>query len=118
MYQNNLMRAKRSQLILISVFGGVLFLLPLSLLGQESGDFQPVEATISDIHNAIRTEQITCEELTQLYINRAKAYNGVCTQLVTEDGASVPPATRRCQRRYTLGVSHGNRGGIQFPPRL
>ena len=93
MYQNNLMRAKRSQLILISVFGGVLFLLPLSLLGQESGDFQPVEATISDIHNAIRTEQITCEELTQLYINRAKAYNGVCTQLVTEDGASVPPAT-------------------------
>ena len=93
MYQNSLMRAKRSQLILISVFGGVLFLLPLSLLGQESGDFQLVEATISDIHNAIRTEQITCEELTQLYINRAKAYNGVCTQLVTEDGASVPPAT-------------------------
>jgi amidase len=54
--------------------------------------FHLEEATIADIHNAIHTNQITCQELVQLYINRAKAYNGVCNQLVTEDGASIPPA--------------------------
>jgi Asp-tRNA(Asn)/Glu-tRNA(Gln) amidotransferase A subunit family amidase len=84
----------RNQVILASVFGSLLLWLPLSpVLGQESASFQLVDASISDIHNAIRTEQITCRELTQQYINRAKAYNGVCTQLVTEDGGSVPPAT-------------------------
>src|SRR5258708_16259116 len=30
--------------------------------------------------------------LVQLYINRAKAYNGVADQLVTKDGAPIPPA--------------------------
>jgi Asp-tRNA(Asn)/Glu-tRNA(Gln) amidotransferase A subunit family amidase len=80
--------------ILAFVVGSVLVLLPSPpVLGQETANFKLVEATIGDIHNAITTEQITCQELTQLYINRAKAYNGVCTQLVTEDGASIPPAT-------------------------
>lgn len=55
--------------------------------------FQLQEATISGIHNAIKEGQITCQGLVQSYINRAKAYNGVCTQLVTKDGASIPSAT-------------------------
>ena len=94
MYEGNLMRTKRIRLVLASVLGSMLFLLPVSpLRGQEPASFELVEASISDIHNAIGTGQITCQELTQLYINRAKAYNGVCTQLVTEDGTSVPPAT-------------------------
>jgi Asp-tRNA(Asn)/Glu-tRNA(Gln) amidotransferase A subunit family amidase len=54
--------------------------------------FEIVEATIEDIHNAIKTSKITCTELVQQYIDRAKAYNGVCNQLVTEDGAAIPPA--------------------------
>ncbi|MCH8820798.1 MAG: hypothetical protein IIB03_10855, partial [Acidobacteria bacterium] len=88
------MRTKRKQLILALVFGSLLFSSTSPpALGQETAPFRLVEATIGDIHNAIRTEQITCQELTQLYINRAKAYNGVCTQLVTEDGAPVPSAT-------------------------
>ena len=94
MYQRNLMRTKRKQLILALVFGSLLFSSTSPpALGQETAPFRLVEASIGDIHNAIRTEQITCQELTQLYINRAKAYNGVCTQLVTEDGAPVPSAT-------------------------
>ena len=89
-------RTKRNQVILTSVLGGLLFWPTLTpVLGQETAPFQVVEATIEDIQNAIKTDQITCQGLVQLYINRAKAYNGVCTSLVTEDGASIPPATGR-----------------------
>jgi amidase len=53
--------------------------------------FHLQEATIDDIHRAIRDGQITCRGLIQLYINRAKAYNGVSDMLVTRDGAPIPP---------------------------
>src|SRR5919106_716344 len=59
----------------------------------ENATFQLVEATIDDIHQAIRTNQTSCQEIVQTYIDRARAYNGVCTQLVTEDGAPIPPTT-------------------------
>ena len=54
--------------------------------------FHLQEATIDDVHQAIRNGQITCRGLVQLYINRAKAYNGVSDVLVTKDGAPIPPA--------------------------
>ena len=54
--------------------------------------FHLQEATIDDVHRAIREGQITCRGLVQLYINRAKAYNGVSDELVTKDGAPVPSA--------------------------
>ncbi len=54
--------------------------------------FRLQEATIDDIHRAIRNGQITCRGLLQLYINRAKAYNGVSDMLVTKDGAAIPQA--------------------------
>ena len=54
--------------------------------------FHLQEATIDDVHRAIRNGQITCRGLVQLYINRAKAYNGVSDVLVTKDGAPIPPA--------------------------
>jgi len=55
--------------------------------------FQLEEATIADVHRAIQTGQITCQGLVQAYLDRAKAYNGVSNQLVTADGASIPPPT-------------------------
>ena len=86
-------RTKRNQVILSSVLGSLLFWPTLApVLGQETAPFQLVDATIEDIHNAIKSEQITCQGLVQWYINRAQAYNGVCTQLITEDGASIPHA--------------------------
>ena len=86
-------RTERNQVILASVLGSALFLPTLTLvLGQETAQFLLVEATIEDIHNAIKANQITCQELVRSYINRARAYNGVCTQLITEDGASIAPA--------------------------
>ena len=51
------------------------------------------EATIDGIHAAIRSGQTTCPAIVQAYIDRARAYNGVCTSLVTADGADIPPAT-------------------------
>jgi amidase len=54
--------------------------------------FHLEEATIDDIHRALRNGQITCKGLIQLYINRAKAYNGVSNMLVTKDGEPIPPA--------------------------
>jgi amidase len=54
--------------------------------------FHLEEATIDDIHRSIRSGQITCRGLIELYIERAKAYNGVSSMLVTADGGPVPPA--------------------------
>ena len=54
--------------------------------------FHLQEATIDDLHRAIRNGQITCRGVVQLYLNRAKAYNGVSDVLVTKDGAPIPPA--------------------------
>ena len=55
--------------------------------------FHLQEATIDDVHRAIRAGQITCKSLVTLYINRAKAYNGVSNQLVTRDGAPIAPVS-------------------------
>src|SRR5690348_14559195 len=54
--------------------------------------FHLQEATIDDLHRAIRDGQITCRGLVQFYVNRAKAYNGVSDMLVTKDGAPIPSA--------------------------
>jgi amidase len=51
--------------------------------------FRLVEATIADVHRAIQQGDTSCKAIVQTYIDRAKAYNGTCTQLVTRDGASV-----------------------------
>ncbi len=51
------------------------------------------EATIADLQAAIQAGQTTCVEIVQGYIDRVRAYNGVPSLLVTEDGAPVPEAT-------------------------
>src|SRR5262245_34334493 len=65
---------------------------PERAVGQEPR-FHIEEATIRELHRAIQERQTTCRDVVQAYIDRAKAYNGVCTTLVTKDGASIPPAT-------------------------
>ena len=57
-----------------------------------AGKFHLEEATIEDIHDAIKSGKITCKGLVQAYFNRIKAYNGVCTTLVTAKGAPIPAA--------------------------
>jgi amidase len=53
--------------------------------------FRLEEATIDDVHRGIRAGQITCRGLVEAYLARARAYNGISSQLVTADGAPVPP---------------------------
>ena len=121
---------------------GILFVLAPGLaLGQNQFHLQ--EATIGGIHNAIKEGQITCQGLVESYINRAKAYNGVCTQLVTRDGAPSRAFRRRGGQRVSsvsrpnppllahgfatrrsagwpmaLAVGDANRGSDSTPPRL
>jgi Asp-tRNA(Asn)/Glu-tRNA(Gln) amidotransferase A subunit family amidase len=40
--------------------------------------FEVVEATIADIHRAIKSKQLTATELVNMYLARIKTYNGVC----------------------------------------
>jgi amidase len=54
--------------------------------------FRLEEATIDELHAAIRAGQTTCVEVVQRYLARARAYNGVACLLVTEDGAAIPEA--------------------------
>jgi len=54
--------------------------------------FRLEEATIDEMHAAIRAGEITCVQIVQHYINRARAFNGVASALVTEDGAPMPQA--------------------------
>ncbi len=61
--------------------------------GAEKKPFRLEEASIDEMHAAIRTGEITCVEIVQHYIDRARAYNGVASALVTEDGAPVPQVT-------------------------
>ena len=49
------------------------------------------EASIGDIQRAIQQGETSCVQVVEAYIERARAYNGVCTQLVTADGGRVAP---------------------------
>lgn len=73
---------------------GLIFVLLISSqLVTASAPFQIEEASIDDLHAAIKKGKTTCVDVVRSYIDRAKAFNGVCTQLVTKDGASIAPAT-------------------------
>jgi Asp-tRNA(Asn)/Glu-tRNA(Gln) amidotransferase A subunit family amidase len=63
----------------------------------EKKQFRLEEATIDELHVAIRAGRTTCVAVVQHYIERARAYNGVASLLVTEDGTpvrEVPGAVR------------------------
>jgi amidase len=74
----------------------LLALAPGLVFGQHK-KFHLEEATIAETQRAIQDGEITCQGIVQAYINRAKAYNGMCTALVTKDGkptAKVKGAVR------------------------
>ena len=55
--------------------------------------FRLEEATIDELHAAIKAGEITCVQVVEHYIARARAFNGVASMLVTGDGKPVAPAT-------------------------
>jgi Asp-tRNA(Asn)/Glu-tRNA(Gln) amidotransferase A subunit family amidase len=54
--------------------------------------FQLEEASIDSIQGAIRSGATTCTDVVKGYIARARAHNGICSKLVTADGAKVKAA--------------------------
>src|SRR5919109_560679 len=62
-------------------------------LGTSEKPFRLEEATIAELHAAIKSGQTTCVAVVQHYIDRVRAYNGVASVLVTPDGSPVPEAT-------------------------
>src|SRR4029077_18846979 len=58
----------------------------------EDKPFRLEEATIDELHEAIKTGRTTCVAVVRHYVDRARAFNGVASMLVTEDGAAVPAA--------------------------
>jgi amidase len=58
----------------------------------QSQPFRLEEATIDDLHKAIRSGQTTVTAVVQHYLARVRAYNGVASMLVTKDGAPVAAA--------------------------
>ncbi len=59
---------------------------------QQDSAFRLEEATIDELHAAIRDGRTTCLAVVRHYLARVRAFNGVCSMLVTQDGAPVPQA--------------------------
>src|SRR6266852_557571 len=60
--------------------------------GAERPPFRLDEATIDALHAAIKAGETTCVAIVRQYIERARAFNGVASLLVTEDGGQIPAA--------------------------
>lgn len=64
--------------------------------------FQLEEATIDDLHRAIRSGKTTVVAVVQHYIKRVRKYNGVASVLVTKDGKPVAEAKGTVRGRAPL----------------
>lgn len=51
--------------------------------------FRVEEATIANVHRAIRAKEITAEQLVQLYFKRIEAYNGTCVKGEIDSGTGL-----------------------------
>ena len=69
----------------------IVLMIAVSATALAQDRFQVEEATIDDVHHAIQRGETTCVDVVQSYVDRARAYNGICTQLVTEDGGAMTP---------------------------
>jgi Asp-tRNA(Asn)/Glu-tRNA(Gln) amidotransferase A subunit family amidase len=76
----------------ITILAGLLTAASAAL-GQQPGPFAVEEASIQGIQDAIKSGATTCAGVVQAYLERAKAYNGACTALVTMDGKPIPATT-------------------------
>ena len=54
--------------------------------------FEVIEASISNLHDAIVSGQTKVVDVVQKYLERIRAYNGVSSMLVTKDGQEIPKA--------------------------
>src|SRR5436190_1242275 len=79
-------RSFRSAMAMLGISVVTLFT-PHVASAAAQGRFHLEEATIADVHRAIRARQITAVQLVTLYFKRIEAYNGTCVK------GDVDPAT-------------------------
>src|SRR3989475_9984330 len=98
-----------------------LILLVPSLAPAQTAKFRIEEATIEDIQAAILKGELTSTRVVELYLNRIKAYNGVCVNL--PDGVlGLGPITpiknaRQLNALITLNLRPAKRQALGFEPR-
>ncbi|HUC97335.1 MAG TPA: amidase [Candidatus Polarisedimenticolaceae bacterium] len=87
--------------------------------------FHVEEATIAGVHRAFRAKKLTATELTNIYLARIKAYNGVCvrgdvdadTGLQLGDITPIPNAGQ-INAFITLNLKEDKRIKLGFPEKL
>ncbi len=72
-----------------ALFGVALAIATLAPAPAPAQGFTVEESTIEGVHRAIQSGETTCKQIVQSYLQRARAYNGICTKLVTPDGSPV-----------------------------
>ncbi len=72
------------------------------LPAEQTTPFRLEEATIDELHRAIRDGRTTCVKVVEQYIARARAYNGPSSLLVTADGADIGQAAGTVRAQSAL----------------
>src|SRR6516165_2592185 len=81
------MNSRLSTIFMLAIAVPVLWMPQLASVAKAAPPFHLEEATIADVHRAIRAGQITAEQLVNLYFKRIAAYNGTCVK------GEIDPAT-------------------------
>ncbi len=72
------------------------------LPAEQTTPFHLEEATIDELHRAIRDGRTTCVKVVEQYIARARAYNGPSSLLVTADGTDIGQAAGTVRAQSAL----------------
>jgi Asp-tRNA(Asn)/Glu-tRNA(Gln) amidotransferase A subunit family amidase len=91
----------------------------------EAKRFHLEEATIANVQRAFRAKQLTATQLVNLYLNRIKAYNGICVQgdldpatgLQLGDITPIPNAGQ-LNAFITLNLKEDKRIALGFPEKV
>ena len=83
----NTMDARRICCATLGICAVLLLTRTIEARAAPAWQFHLEEATIADVHRAIRARQITVVQLVNLYLKRIEAYNGACVK------GDVDPAT-------------------------
>ena len=83
--------------------------------------FRLEEATIDELHAAIKAGETTCVGIVRHYLARVRAFNGVSNLLVTKDGAALADAKGTLRGGAPLRFPDRNRqrvGGAAGPRQI
>ena len=91
----------------------------------EGGRFRLQEATIADVHRAIRAKQLPATQLVNLYLKRIKAYSGTCVQGAIDPATGLQlgditpiPNAGQINAFITLNLKEDKRIALGFPEKM